>query len=70
MRAPFAEASTRAVDAHVQNQVQGLLGATTITTLFFLVSTVKGAKPARERVEALLSLFEIAAVNRRGLDVH
>ena len=67
-REPFAEASTRAVDAHVQNQVQGLLGATTVTTLFYLVSTVKGAQPARERVEALLSLFEIAAVNRRGLD--
>ena len=68
MRVPFAEASTRAVDAHVQNQVQGFLGATTITTLFYLVSAVKGAQTARERVEALLSLFEIAAVNRRVLD--
>jgi predicted nucleic acid-binding protein len=67
-REPFVEASTRAVNAHVQNHVDGLLGATTITTLFYLVSTVRGAQAAHEHVEELLSLFEIAAVNRRVLE--
>lgn len=67
-RDPFVEASARVFDANVRDRVSGLLGATTVTTLFYLVSTARDADSAHNQVRELLSLFEIAPVNRRVLE--
>jgi predicted nucleic acid-binding protein len=42
--------------------VTGLLGATTVTTLYYLVEKALGARRARRHVETLLSLCEVAPV--------
>lgn len=63
-RAPHAEASTALLDCVARKDLTGLLGATSVTTLFYLVSKGAGAAAARKHVSTLLELFEIAAVTR------
>lgn len=52
--------------------VQGVLGATCLTTVFNLAAKAVGAVAARRHVRALLDLFDVAAVDRtvvvRALD--
>ncbi len=66
-REPFVEASTTLFDANVRGVVDGLLGATTVTTIYYLVTKKKGRGPARRHVYELLRLFEVAPVNRQVL---
>ena len=46
----------------------GFLGATTVTTIFYLATKVVGKKQAEEEISKLLSVFAIAPVNRAVLE--
>lgn len=66
-RRPFVEDSAQVMDQVVRGTITGLLGATTVTTIFYLASTEVGSKPAMRQIEKLMALFEIAPVTRSVL---
>ena len=66
-RAPFATDSNAWFLQVEDGQLRGFLGATTITTLDYLMSGALGATVSRQQIERLLDLFDIAAVNRAVL---
>lgn len=66
-REPYVETSTILFDANVRGVVDGLLGATTVTTIYYLVTKKKDPGRARGHVQELLRLFEVAPVNRQVL---
>ena len=49
------------------NDLEGLLGATTLTTIQYLAAKAVGAKQAERHLRTLLSLFEVAPVTRAVL---
>ena len=66
-RDPFVEAAAHLFDANARGDIEGMLGATTVTTIYYLLASNRGNTVAHEKVEALLRLFDVAAVNRRVL---
>ncbi|MBW6454535.1 MAG: PIN domain-containing protein [Trueperaceae bacterium] len=48
-------------------RVRGVLGATTITTVFYLAAKGVGVTQARAHVRSLLDLFDVASVDRAVL---
>ena len=50
-----------------RGRVQGYLGATTLTTIFYLSAKLGGRESALAQVEQLLRLFEVAPVTRAVL---
>jgi predicted nucleic acid-binding protein len=63
-RAPFQETAARLVAAVELGKLTGALGATTLTTIYYLTAKVSGKAQARTTVKSLVALFEIAAVGR------
>lgn len=63
-REPHARAATALLDAVARKELTGLLGATSVTTLFYLMSKAAGAATARKHVATLMTLFDIAPVTR------
>lgn len=63
-RKPFVDASARIFGLIEQSRVEGVLCATTITTIEYLLSQALSGPEARELLWKLLVLFEIAPVNR------
>lgn len=66
-RAPFREAAAQLVARVERNELTGVLGATTLTTIYYLVTKASGQETARSAVRDLLGLFQIAVVDRRVL---
>lgn len=66
-RAPHLPASAGVLGAIETGRCQGLLGATTITTVFYIARRHLGAEEALNRLACLMSLFGIAAVNQTVL---
>ncbi len=67
-RSSFASQAEALFSAVELGQLQGVISATTITTIFYLTSKVLGQAAARKTVGQLLQLFEVASVNRSVLD--
>lgn len=67
-RAPFAEETSFLMAKVEKAELEGFLGATTVTTLFYLLQKVLGKKVAGEKLKTLLSIFEPLPVNRRILE--
>jgi predicted nucleic acid-binding protein len=63
-RSPHHVASTQLMDGVARKTFDGLLCATTITTIHYLASKAAGTAAARRHVTDLLNLFEVAAVTR------
>jgi predicted nucleic acid-binding protein len=63
-RAPHAAPATALLDHVAAKDLDGLLGATTVTTIHYLATKAVGRAQARRHVTTLLSLFEVAAVTR------
>ena len=63
-REPFSHSATRLMDKAETGVLTGYLSATTITTIYYLVAKTIGRKRAQNEVSKLLSLFEVAPVNR------
>ena len=66
-RRPFAFEAAQLVDQVARQRLQGLLGATTLTTIHYLAQRRVGDGGARRFMESLLSIFEVAPVGREVL---
>ncbi len=67
-RDPFSDIATKLFSRVERKELKGFLGATTITTIYYLASKVAGKKKADQEISKLLSLFQIAPVNKSVLD--
>ena len=66
-RPPHAAPATELFDFVARKELDGLLGATTVTTIFYLAAKAIGPQRARRHVSTLLDLFDIASVTRAAL---
>lgn len=66
-RAPHATAATMLFEHVVRRNLQGLLGATTLTTIHYLAAKAVGTRKASRHIQTLLSLFDVAPVSRAVL---
>lgn len=67
-RKPFATPATLLLAEVERGYLQGYLCATTITTIYYLTAKALGNRVAVEAVRKLLTIFEIAPVNRHVLE--
>lgn len=66
-RRPHVVSATALFDGVAAKSIDGLLGATTVTTIHYLATRAVGARSARNHVRTLLGLFEVAPVTRAVL---
>ena len=66
-RAPFAEEAERVLSLAEGGEVQGFVGATSITTIYYLATKVLGEQAARSATHKLLTIFEVAPIHREVL---
>ena len=67
-REPFAADAARLLSAMDRGRIEGLLCATTVTTIFYVASKAVGARKAYEQVRELLTLCRAAPVNHDILE--
>lgn len=67
-RFPFRDAASRILAEVERGSLVGVLGATTLTTIHYLVEKASGEEQARVAVRDLVSLFQIAPVDREVLE--
>jgi len=63
-RKPFVEFSSSLVSFVENKEIEGYLCATTITIIDYLVAKAHGRKKAKLTIHKLLSIFQIAEVNK------
>lgn len=66
-RKPFSTAATQLLAKVEQGEMAGMLCATTITTLYYLAHKALKHTAAQTIIQNLLTIFEIAPVNRAVL---
>ena len=62
-RKPFADTSSEVWATVERGEAEGLLAAHAVTTLHYLNAKAVGGRMARETTDALLSVFDVAAVD-------
>ena len=62
-RQPFLGNAAKLFAKVEQRKLVGVLGATTITTLYYLISKQLGKKETKQVIAKLLNLFEIGSVD-------
>jgi predicted nucleic acid-binding protein len=67
-RQPFANEATYLLTMVESSVISGFICATTVTTIHYLLAKALGAQEAARHIRSLLSLFEIAPVNRVVLE--
>lgn len=67
-REPFVDASARVMDQVARGTITGLIGATTVATIFYLASRTVGSKHVMRQIEKLMALYEVAPVTRSVLE--
>ncbi|HKJ30201.1 MAG TPA: PIN domain-containing protein [Balneolales bacterium] len=67
-REPYFFASAQVVGLSEEGKIEGWIGATTITTIFYLLSKTLDNKRAVENVRKLLKIFHISSINRVVLE--
>ena len=67
-RKPFSDLATILFSWAEEKIISGFLGATTVTTIFYLATKVVGKKQAKESISKLLTIFTIAPVNGSVLE--
>lgn len=67
-RAPHAETATALVHAVEEGEVVGQVGATTVTTVYYVVQKHYDRNEAHRDVRDLLRVFDVAPVQRRILE--
>lgn len=66
-RQPFAADATQLMAMAERKNIDGLLCATTVTTLYYILAKATSDAVARTRITGLLGLYDSAAVNRSVL---
>ena len=64
LRNPFYNASTYLLSEAELGNIEGYLCPTTITTIAYLVSKVKGSNEAKKLIKNLLNIFELTELNK------
>jgi predicted nucleic acid-binding protein len=67
-REPFSAAALLLLAKVEQSEIAGFVCATTITTIYYLAAKRLGAKTASCHVQSLLSLLNVAPVNKLVLE--
>lgn len=67
-RMPFADAAVELFSRVEDGAIIGYLCGTTVTTVYYLAAKTLGAARAQKEIKKLISLFEIAPVNRPVLE--
>lgn len=67
-RLPYSDAAVELFSKVENGTIIGYLCGTTITTVFYLATKTVGTAKAKEEIGKLLSLFEVAPVNRSVLE--
>ena len=67
-RLPFAEPASILLARAERGGIQGFACATTVTTIFYLARKAVGRELARSQVTDLLSILDVAPVNRAVLE--
>lgn len=67
-RRPFVAASAEVLGLVEQSCIEGYLCATTITTIDYLLTQAMPRAAARQALQKLLELFQVAPVNRAVLE--
>lgn len=67
-RMPFSDAAVELFSKVEDGTITGFLCGTTITTVYYLASKAVGAPRAREEIQKLMNIFEVAPVNRHVLE--
>jgi predicted nucleic acid-binding protein len=67
-RLPHSDVAVELFSKVEDGTIIGYLCGTTITTVFYLAAKAAGAPRAQEELKKLLSLFEVAPVNRHVLE--
>ncbi|WP_245792022.1 type II toxin-antitoxin system VapC family toxin [Desulfurobacterium indicum] len=67
-RQPFSLSAAVLFSKVEKGEITGLVCATTLTTIYYLTSKALNRAKADECIELLLSLFEVAAVNRSVIE--
>lgn len=67
-RMPFADSAVELFSKVEDGTIIGYLCGTTITTVYYLAAKAVGAVRARKELGKLLTIFEIAPVNRQVLE--
>ncbi|MBK1693492.1 PIN domain nuclease [Chromatium weissei] len=62
-REPFVTAAVALFSLVETRKIQGYLGATTLTTLDYLLTKTNGCNSAKASIKALLQLFEVCPVD-------
>lgn len=68
LREPFLENAQLLFDAVDGGVLTGLLGATSVTTVFYLVRKKVGSAVAQEKIGELLTRFAVAPVGRAVIE--
>ena len=63
-RQPYADTAVQLLSLVDQGRIDGVVCATTITTIHYLASRAVGATEAARQVRELLAMFDVAAVDR------
>ena len=66
-RVPHHTPAVALMDIVARKELDALLSATSITTIYYLAEKAVGASTARRRVSDLLSIFDVAPVTARVL---
>ncbi|MGL4610184.1 MAG: PIN domain-containing protein [Trueperaceae bacterium] len=66
-RQPYDVAATKLMAAAELSQISGYLGATTVTTVFYLYTKASSSRDANKAVDKLLKVFGVAPVNHSAL---
>ena len=66
-REPHSRPAARLFVHAERKQIDGLLGATTVTTIHYLARRALGADGARTQVQRLLGIFDVAPVGKAVL---
>jgi predicted nucleic acid-binding protein len=67
-REPFSKAAAQIFSKVEMGDITGYMCATTVTTIHYLATKVIGTKRAKKSIRKLLSLLEVAPINREVLE--
>ncbi|MFN2354454.1 MAG: PIN domain-containing protein [Desulfopila sp.] len=67
-RAPFSEPASQLVSFVERGEISGIICATTVTTIHYLATKILGENESKNQTKDLITLFEIASVNRTVIE--
>jgi predicted nucleic acid-binding protein len=63
-RSPHDRAAAQLLDLADRGRIEGVLCATTVTTIHYLIAKSAGRRAAKKHMRELLAMFEVAPVDR------